>query len=228
MIGLSLPGDAPLRVLAIGAHSDDIEIGAGGLLLDWLRAGRVAELDWVVLSADGARADEARRSAESLVDGRATLRTEISAFRERFFPHLPELKEAVDDLGRRVRPDVVLAPRLEDRHQDHRTAAELVWQAFRDHLVLEYEIVKFEGDLGSPNVYAPLDETVVAAKVAHLMSAFPSQRHHGWYDEGAFRAILRIRGIECNAPSGLAEAFTGRKVVLAGGSATASSTASGS
>ena len=214
MIGLTIPDDRPLRVLAIGAHSDDIEIGAGGLLLELLGADRVESIDWVVLSAEGARADEARRSAEALVAGRAGLRTTVTAFRERFFPHLPELKDAVDDLGRRIQPGLVLAPRLEDRHQDHRTVAELVWQAFRDHLVLEYEIVKYEGDLGMPNVYMPLSEAVVAAKVAHLMTAFPSQSHRPWYDDMAFRSILRIRGIESNAASGYAEAFTGRKVTI--------------
>jgi LmbE family N-acetylglucosaminyl deacetylase len=214
LIGLALPSDRPLRILALGAHADDIEIGAGGLLLDLLAADRVEAIDWVVLSAEGPRADEARRSAEGLVAGRATLRTEVEAFRERFFPHLPEIKDFVDGLGKRVRPDLVLAPRLEDRHQDHRTVAELTWQAFRDHLVLEYEIVKYEGDLGAPNLYAPLADTVVTAKIEHLMTAFPSQFHHPWYDESGFRALMRIRGIESNAPSGYAEAFTGRKVVL--------------
>jgi LmbE family N-acetylglucosaminyl deacetylase len=215
LIGLDLPAADPLGVLAIGAHADDIEIGAGGLLLEWLGAGRIARLDWVVLSAVDERAEEARASATDLVAGRAPLEVSIGAFRERFFPHQPEVKDYVDDLGRRIRPDVVLAPRLEDRHQDHRTTAELVWQAFRDQLVLEYEIVKYEGDLGTPNLYVPLAAATVGAKVAHLMAAFPSQRHRPWYDPSAFQAITRLRGIECNAPSGHAEAFTGRKVVLA-------------
>lgn len=215
MIGLRLDHDHPLQVLAIGAHADDIEIGAGGLLLTLLRSGTVATVDWVVLSADGVRATEASSSAERLVGGQATLRTEIASFRERYFPHQPEIKSLVDDLGQRLTPDIVLAPRLEDRHQDHRVVAELVWQTFRDHLVLEYEIPKYEGDLGSPNLYAHLSAEVVEAKVDHLVRSFPSQAHRPWFEAAAFQAVMRLRGIESNAPSGFAEAFTARKVRLA-------------
>ena len=214
MIGLDFSGDEPLKILALGAHADDIEIGAGGLLLSLLRAGRIAELDWVVASATGARADEARASATSMVDGRSELRITIGTQRERFFHLDPATKEFVDDLGRRLAPDVVLTPRLEDRHQDHRTLAELTWQAFRDHAILEYEIPKYEGDLGTPNAYARLTIADVEAKVTHLMTAFPSQRHHPWFDAEAFRAVLRLRGIESNAPSGHAEAFQMRKLIL--------------
>jgi len=215
VIGLLPAAGRPLHVLAIGAHADDIEIGAGGLLLTLLRPGRVAVLDWVVLSADGVRADEALSSAQRLVGDQAILRPEIATFRERFFPHQPEIKSLVDELGRRLTPDIVLAPRLEDRHQDHRVVAELVWQAFRDHLILEYEIPKYEGDLGTPNMYAHLPAEIVEAKVEHLVGAFPSQAHRPWFDPSAFRAVLRLRGIESNAPSGFAEAFTARKVTLA-------------
>ena len=130
-----------------------------------------------------------------------------------YFPHLPELKERFDDFARRVNPDLVIAPRLEDRHQDHRTVAELVWQAFRDHLVLEYEIVKFEGDLGHPNLYVPLTESAAERKIEHILAAYPSQAGRGWFSEGTFRSILRLRGVECNAPSGYAEAFSARKLV---------------
>ena len=214
MIGLDLAAGRPLSVLAIGAHADDIEIGAGGLLLHLLARGGIAEIDWVVVSAEGTRATEALESAAVLVDGRADLRPAITGFTERFLPFQPELKAFVDGLGRRLRPDLVLAPRLEDRHQDHRIVAELVWQVSRDHLILEYEIVKYEGDLGAPDAYVPLDAAIAAAKIAHLLAAFPSQRHRPWFDETAFAAIMRIRGIESNAPSGLAEAFTARKIVL--------------
>ncbi|MGK2849300.1 MAG: PIG-L deacetylase family protein [Candidatus Limnocylindrales bacterium] len=214
MIKLLPATDRPLRVLAIGAHADDIEIGAGGLLLSLLQGGHVAEVDWVVLSAEGVRADEALTSAQQLVGDQADLRPVIGDFRERFFPHQPEIKAMVDDLGRRLQPDLILAPRLEDRHQDHRVVAELVWQAFRDHLVLEYEIPKYEGDLGTPNLYQHLSAAIVDAKVEHLLRTFPSQAHRSWFDASAFRAILRLRGIESNAPSGSAEAFTARKVTL--------------
>lgn len=215
MIDLLPATDHPLRILAIGAHADDIEIGAGGLLLTLLRSGRVGVIDWVILSADGVRASEASASAELLVGDSAQLRTEIASFGERFFPHQPEIKSLVDELGHRLTPDIVLAPRLEDRHQDHRVVAELVWQAFRDHLVLEYEIAKYEGDLGSPNVYTHLSAEIVEAKVDHLVRSFPSQAHRPWFEASAFQAVMRLRGIESNAPSGFAEAFTGRKVLLA-------------
>ena len=157
------------------------------------------------------------RVGQDLVGDRASLDVDVQAFTERFFPHVPEVKTYVDGLGRRVTPDLVLAPRLEDRHQDHRVVAELAWQAFRDHLVLEYEIVKYEGDLGQPNVFVPLSGETVAAKVDHLFAAFPSQAHRSWFDAEAFRAILRLRGIEANAPSGYAEGYTARKAVVTTG-----------
>jgi LmbE family N-acetylglucosaminyl deacetylase len=182
-------------VLAVGAHADDIEIGAGGLLLELAAARPGLELTWVVLSGDDVRSGEARRSAEGLLGEAANLTIELYDHRERYFPHLPELKQQFDDLASRVAPHVVVAPRLEDRHQDHRTVAELVWQAFRDHLVLEYEIVKYEGDLG------------------HLLAAYPSQADRRWFSEETFRSILRLRGVEANAVSGYAEAFTARKLV---------------
>jgi LmbE family N-acetylglucosaminyl deacetylase len=215
MRGLSLldgPG-SPLNVLAIGAHADDIEIGAAGLLLE-LASGRPdLEVAWIVLSGDDVRAAEARASAARLLDGRTKVTVETYAFRERFFPHLPELKELFDDLGRRFAPDLVVAPRLEDRHQDHRTVAEYAWQTFRDHFILEYEIPKYEGDLGQPNLYVPLAAATADRKVEHVLAAYPSQADHPWFDEATFRATLRLRGIESNAPSGYAEAFTARKVV---------------
>src|SRR5690242_11022590 len=171
MHGLTLPGDAdgPLDVLAVGAHADDIEIGAGGLLLELAAARPGLTITWVVLSGDDERSAEARASAAGFLGDDARLSVEIYDHRERFFPHLPELKERFDDLATRTKPDVVIAPRLEDRHQDHRTVAELVWQAFRDHLVLEYEIVKYEGDLGQPNLYVPLAESTVERKIAHIL-----------------------------------------------------------
>jgi LmbE family N-acetylglucosaminyl deacetylase len=215
MQGLRLfdgPG-SPLRILALGAHADDIEIGAGGLLLE-LAVGRPdLEIGWIVLSGDEVRTAEARASAKGLLDGQARLTVETYAYRERFFPHLPELKEQFDDLGRRFDPDLVVAPRLEDRHQDHRTVAECAWQTFRDHLILEYEIPKYEGDLGQPNVYVPLAAATADRKVEHVLAAYPSQADRPWFDEATFRATLRLRGIESNAPSGYAEAFTARKLV---------------
>ena len=127
----------------------------------------------------------------------------------------PKIKEVFGELGRRAQPNLVLAPRLEDRQQDHRVTAELAWQTFRDHLILEYEIVKYEGDLGLPNVFMPLAADIVERKLAHLMRAFPSQHSQPWFDPAAFSAILRLRGVEAGAPSGYAKGFTARKLVLA-------------
>ena len=217
--GLSLPSGPDLRVLALAAHADDIEIGAAGLLLELAAARPGLELLWVVLSADEERAAEARSSAERLVGDTVKLQIEMSTFRDRYFPHQPELKEHFDELGERVSPDLVIAPRLEDRHQDHRVVAELAWQTFRNTLVLEYEIPKFEGDLGQPNLYVPLASSIAERKIEHLLGAFPSQTHRYWYNDETFRAVLRLRGIELHAASGYAEAFTARKVMLALGDA---------
>ena len=213
---LTLTGDRdrPMRVLALGAHADDIEIGAGGLLIE-LAAGRPGlEVDWVVLSGDEERAAEARASAAGLLGDGVHLNLELYAYRERFFPQLTELKERFDDLAGRLDPDVVIAPRLEDRHQDHRTVAEYVWQSFRDHLVLEYEVPKYEGDLGHPNVYVPISAATADRKIEHILASYPSQADRRWFSDGTFRAVLRLRGVESNASSGYAEAFTARKVVL--------------
>ena len=224
MIGLSISRPDSLSILALGAHADDIEIGAAGFILELLKAGRVGNLTWVVLSADGPRADEARASAKRLVGSRAPLTVEVGAFRERYFPYHPEIKESFDALGRRVRPDLVVAPRLEDRHQDHRIVSELAWQTFRESLILEYEIPKYEGDLGSPNFYVPLATPTLDGKVDHLLAAFPSQRDRSWFSAETFRGLARIRGIEAACWSGYAEGFTCRKATLFGSSSVLDST----
>jgi LmbE family N-acetylglucosaminyl deacetylase len=214
VIGLSIGGVEPLDILAVGAHADDIEIGAGGWILELLEAGRIRSLTWLVLAADGIRGEEAKRSAETLVAGRAALAVDVRGFRERYFPHEPAIKEAFDGLGGRLRPDLVIGPRLEDRHQDHRAVAELAWQTFRGSLIVEYEIQKYEGDLGSPNLFVPLSAATLDRKVDHLMGAFPSQLERSWFTPETFRGLARIRGIEAGAPSGYAEGFTCRKLSL--------------
>jgi LmbE family N-acetylglucosaminyl deacetylase len=214
VIGLSIGGSDPLSVLALGAHADDIEIGAGGLILELLEAGRIRDLTWVVLTADGERAAEARTSAQTLIAKTAPLAVEIGGFRERYFPHDPAIKETFDDLGRRLKPDLVIGPRLEDRHQDHRTVAELAWQTFRGRLIVEYEIPKYEGDLGNPNLFVGLSAATLDRKVDHLMAAFPSQVDRSWYTPETFRGLARIRGIEAGAASGYAEGFTCRKLLV--------------
>jgi LmbE family N-acetylglucosaminyl deacetylase len=202
------------RILALGAHPDDIEIGAGGTLLRWLEADPTSTLHIVVFSAVPMRAAEARASAAALGPAERVTLT-LHDLPDRLFPtELATLKGHLEAIARGPAPDVILAPRLEDRHQDHRALAEATWQTFRDHLVLEYEIPKYEGDLGSPNVFVPLPEGIVERKVDHLLRAFPSQADRSWFDADAFRATLRLRGIEANAPSRYAEGFVARKLVL--------------
>jgi LmbE family N-acetylglucosaminyl deacetylase len=204
----------PLRILCLGAHSDDIEIGCGGTLLHLLE-GRAVEIDWVVFSGSPVRAREARGSARELARGARSLRIATRRFRDGFFPsQTTRIKEDFERLKRRPSPDVVFCPWRGDAHQDHRLLSELAGNTFRDHLVLEYEIPKYDGDLGSPNLYVPLAEKTVRRKIEHLMGAFPSQARNQWFDREAFRAILRLRGIESNSPSRFAEGFYCRKAAL--------------
>lgn len=216
MLPLTLPPkDGTLRVLCLGAHSDDLEIGCAGTLLQWLRSWNRVEVTWVVFSATGPRAVEARRSARALLRGAASLDVVLGELTDTRMPMEAGLaKDLISAVARRTRPDVVLTHRLEDRHQDHRLVAELTWQAFRDHLIVEYEIPKYEGDLGQPNLYVPLDKAIAARKIRHLLKHFGSQRAKDWFSESTFRSLMALRAIECRAASGQAEAFHIRKAVL--------------
>jgi LmbE family N-acetylglucosaminyl deacetylase len=198
-------GFKPSRVLAVGSHSDDIEIGCGGSLLRLLALDPKLMLDWVVLSAEGVRRTEALASGQQFVDGRGSVH--VDSFRERYFPHLRELKEFFDDLGRRHDPDVVFCPWIGDAHQDHRTTAELVYNTFRNALILQYEIPKADGDLGRPSVFMTLDAPTAERKVDLLVRGFPSQSHRHWFDSQVFLSLMRLRGVEARAESGYAEAF---------------------
>jgi LmbE family N-acetylglucosaminyl deacetylase len=202
-------------VLCLGAHSDDIEIGCGGTVLKLVEANPDLDVHWVVLSAEGPRADEARASAERFLAGAAKVEVEVLAFRERYFPHLAELKEFFDDLGSRVRADIVLTHHAGDAHQDHRTVAALTWNTFRDHLILEYEIPKYDGDLGRPNVFVGLDQATANRKTRAILEGFPSQADRHWFTEETFLALLRLRGVEARAAGGYAEGFHARKLILA-------------
>ena len=212
---LDRPAGTPLRVLCLGAHSDDLEIGCGGTML-WL-ARRYAPLsvDWVVLSAgDDVRRAEAEAGAAAILAGAGEGRVRIERFRDGFFPFVgAEIKEYFAALAREVTPDLVLTHQRHDLHQDHRLVAELTWQTFRQTLVLEYEIPKWDGDLGTPSVYVALPEDVVEAKLRILAATFASQRTKPWFDAETFRGLLRIRGVEAGTP--YAEAFYGRKLVVA-------------
>ncbi len=213
MIGLGL-ADGPLEVLCLGAHPDDIEIGCGGTLLRLAAEGRIAEARWVVLSGTPERAAEARRGAECFLPGVDRREVVLREFRDGFFPHAgPALKEAVEDL-KGFEPDLVFAPRREDLHQDHRAVAELAWQTFRDHAILEYEIAKYEGDLGTPNLYVTLPEETCRRKIDLILETFRSQAARTWMTPDTFWALLRLRGLESGAGSRFAEGFTARKIVL--------------
>ena len=214
-LGLGPPPQGGYELLCLGAHSDDIEIGCGGALFRLLRELPVARLTWVVLSGNEARAKEAREGARPFLEMAREGRLVQKSFRDGFFPYTAvPIKEFFEELKREVRPDLVLTHYREDRHQDHRLVSDLTYNSFRDHLVLEYEIPKFDGDLGRPNTYVTLDEERCQEKIAHLMAAFGTQRDKRWLSEDTFRAMLRLRGIEAASPSGFAEAFHGRKLVF--------------
>src|SRR6266545_7666658 len=209
--------DSLSHILCLGAHADDIEIGCGGTVLKLLQigGGRIS-VDWVVLSAPGRRSTEANRGAETFLRQAKAARVIIEDFRMSYFPYVgAELKERFDALGGEVSPDLVLTHNGDDVHQDHRVVSELTWNTFRDHLILEYEIPKYDGDLGRPNVFVHLDEETSRMKVESLLTVFESQRSKPWFSEDLFMAMLRLRGMESRSPSGFAEAFYGRKMVLA-------------
>jgi LmbE family N-acetylglucosaminyl deacetylase len=206
---------ASLRVLCLGAHADDIEIGCGGLILRLIADVSHVEIDWVVFSAPNRRAAEARRSAALFLKGARRARVMLEGFRDGFFPYQgAEIKEKFERLKRRSSPDLVLTHFRDDRHQDHRVLSDLTWNTFRDHWILEYEVPKFDGDLGAPNCFVPLDGDMCARKVQHLRRVFGSQRDKHWFTDETFMALMRLRGMECRAPDGYAEAFYSRKTVL--------------
>jgi LmbE family N-acetylglucosaminyl deacetylase len=210
---LAKPGEA-LSVLCLGAHSDDIEIGAGGAILGWIASGVKLHAHWCVLSASGPRADEASASAEAFLEGAAGRTIELQSFRDGYFPHQPDIKDWFEDVKRRVRPDVILTHRRDDAHQDHRHVCSLTWNSFRDHLILEYEIPKWDGDTAQPNVYVPLTAAIMERKAALLDAHFGTQRSKDWFDGETFRGLARLRGMECRAPERYAEGFVLRKGLL--------------
>jgi len=219
MIPLTLvPNGGKLSILCIGAHSDDIEIGAGGTLLSLMDAGLRLEIMWCVASASGTRSEEARASALDFLAGSSGYAIELGEFPDSYFPSQGRpIKEWLGRIGTRVRPDLILTHRRDDAHQDHRTINEITWNLFRDHMILEYEIPKWDGDLGQPNTYVPLSENILAKKIHLLMRHFASQRSKDWFDPETFRGLARLRGMECRAGAGYAEAFTARKLCLAAG-----------
>ncbi len=213
--GEDLPGSAGLRLLAIGAHADDIEIGCGGTIMRLAAEGRLRSVRWVVLSASGPRAEEARMAAEAVLHDVPEREVMLHELRDGYFPYEgASVKDVFESLKDGPPPDLILTHRREDAHQDHRLVAELTWNTFRDQLILEYEIPKYDGDLGTPNAYVEIPEVIARRKVELLMRHFPSQLERHWFSEATFWALLRLRGIECRSSTGLAEGHTARKILL--------------
>lgn len=212
-IGFAPRDGTAFNLLCLGAHSDDIEIGCGGTILRLIEEIPRLHVQWVVFGAAGARGTEAMASANALLAKARTKDVAIKEFRDGFFPHSgAELKEAFEEIKRGPAPDLILTHYRNDLHQDHRLVSELTWNTFRDHLILEYEIVKYDGDLGVPNFFVQLNDSICQQKVRHLMEHFGSQRSKRWFTEDTFLAMLRLRGVECNANDRYAEAFYGRKL----------------
>lgn len=211
MVSFDLPSQAK-RLLCLGAHADDIEIGCGGTLLQWVAARPDLEVRWVVFTAEGKRQREAKESATSLL-GKTRRKVIVKQFRGSFLPfEAAKVKEEFEKL-KSYEPDVIFTHYRDDRHQDHRVLSDLAWNTFRNHLVLEYEIPKYDGDLGSPNFFVPLSQAVSEQKAAHICRYFQTQSNKHWFSEDTFLALMRLRGVECSAQ--YAEAFYCRKLVSA-------------
>jgi len=205
-------GGGPRRLLALGAHSDDIEIGCGGTILRLVAEGHSLDVLWVVFCAPGERAGEARAAAAAFLEGVPSRRVVVRDHRDGFLPWSgAALKEEFEGLKREFSPDLVLTHYRQDRHQDHRLVSDLTWNTWRDHLILEYEIPKYDGDFGSPNLFARLSPRTLDRKLELLARHFPSQAGKAWFTPDLFRAVARLRGMEAAAPDGLAEGFYVRK-----------------
>lgn len=215
MLGFPLASaERPIRrILAIGSHADDVEIGCGATLLAAARTVPDAEVTWVVLGAQGEREREARACAEAFLADAPSSHVIVHGFQDGYLPYRGgEVKDAFEELKRRVDPDVIFTHGRHDLHQDHRLTCELTWNTWRDHLILEYEIPKYDGDLGTPNVFVPLEESLVEEKLALLREHYATQRGKHWFDDELFRGLMRLRGME--AATRYAEAFTCRKLTL--------------
>ncbi len=209
------PSGSPLRVLCLGAHSDDLEIGCGGTILKLAEGDTALDITWVVFSANEERRREAIDSAKVFLAQATKEDVWVESFRDGFFPYMGgEIKEYFEALKKRVTPDLIFTHYRHDLHQDHRVISELTWNTFRNHMILEYEIPKYDGDMGSPNTFVELDESTSRRKIDTILGYFQTQEHRHWFSEDLFLSLLRLRGMECNVPSGYAEAFYCRKMLL--------------
>jgi LmbE family N-acetylglucosaminyl deacetylase len=210
-----IPEDRPLHILCLGAHCDDIEIGCGATMLSLAQQRPNLSFTWVVFSSNEIRAAEAKNSFDSILEGADSASLDLRRFRNGYFPFVGvEIKDYFEHLKSKINPDLIFTHYGQDYHQDHRLVSELTWNTFRDHWILEYEIPKFDGGLGTPNVYVPVATDHVRRKSEILLKCFASQTKHSWFSQSTFDALMRLRGVECNADSGYAEAFYSRKMVF--------------
>lgn len=216
MISLKLNNlEEPLTVLAMGAHCDDIEIGCGGTILSIIKGNPHVNITWIVFSSTGKRKIEATKGAKLYCENAATFDLKIFDFKDGFLPyHGEDLKNTFESLKGEINPDLIFTHYRYDLHQDHRLVSELTWNTFRNHLILEYEIPKWDGDIGTPNTFIHLDEATGLTKIKYLQQIYNSQKTKAWFTDDLFWSIMRIRGMESNSPSLIAEAFYSRKSVL--------------
>jgi LmbE family N-acetylglucosaminyl deacetylase len=209
------PAGSRLSILLLGAHSDDIEIGAGATILSLIAGGADLDIMWCVLSGGADRQAEARASAAEFLASSPRAEVEILGFRDGFFPQQGEqIKGWFETLKTRRNPDIIFTHYRDDAHQDHREVCRTTWNTFRDNLILEYEIPKWDGDLGQPNIFMPIAPSTLERKIILLERHFKSQHSKHWYDLETFRGLARLRGNECRAPERYAEAFYSRKLSL--------------
>jgi LmbE family N-acetylglucosaminyl deacetylase len=212
---LAKPAGSVYRILCLGSHCDDIEIGCGGTILRLLEEHQNVAVHWVVFTSTPARAQEARRSAEAFLEHAGTKDILIKEFQDGFMPYNGrEVKTFFEELKARISPDLIFTHYRHDLHQDHRLINELTWNTWRDHLILEYEVPKYDGDFGKPNFFVELDESLCRRKTRFIVEHFSSQQQKHWFAEETLLAVLRLRGMECRSATRYAEAFYSRKVVL--------------
>lgn len=215
MMTFSFPTDHPFKVLCLGAHSDDIEIGCGGTLLYLAETYPNVEITWVVFTAQGARKQEALDSANDFLANVSKKQIILESFRDGFLPYMGgEVKNFFESLKKQVTPDLIFTHYRHDLHQDHRQLCELAWNTWRNHLILEYEIPKYDGDLGIPNFFFPLSAVIAQQKTDLLLKHFGTQRSKDWFTDDTFLGLMRLRGIECKSPHKFAEAFYCRKITF--------------
>jgi LmbE family N-acetylglucosaminyl deacetylase len=213
-VRLGLAEDVPLRILCLGAHSDDIEIGCGGTLLRLLVEHPGSVCHWSVFSGSAVRVAEGRRSADDFLSRAAEKTIQFFDFRDSFFPtDLVAIKEAFERL-KAFHPNIIFTHHRDDRHQDHRIVSDLTYNTFRNHLVVEYEILKYDNDLGQPNLFAALPQEIGARKVSTILAHFQSQHARPWFTAETFYALMRVRGVHARSESGFAEAFYCRRLTL--------------